>query len=423
MKKLFSFITLLVGFFGVAPYFMGGSVKQHVEADIAKLNQSPNIQAEVTHYERGINRSNAELKIEYTLLDVETGTTQSIPVSTQLNILHGPVLWGNQGVNVGLMSIEMALKPQDSDALKTYNINEDTIKLYTQTHFNGNTDMLLALKAFGFAKDGVTVDIKPAEVNFVINKDQHIKGQGEFKGVSVKEGDTELMFGAAHFSLDQVIGSEEASAIFNGSSSMHLTEFKAFDKTEEKARLSNIKFDWASEVKEKTVDFLVAMNTEALVANGETFSDIGYQMTLNNLNKTALININTTLKNAKAPQEIQWALMQSLPALIADNPELEIKSLKMTTNEGDFNSKAKITVNGDQFNPSNPMEILMAIQANADGRGPEQFFVAKGMAQQIETLIAQNLLVREDKELKFDFSFDKGQALLNGQPFPLGALF
>ena len=79
----------------------------------------------------------------------------------------------------------------------------------------------------------------------------------------------------------------------------------------------------------------------------------------------------------------------------------------------------EVSINQDLYDTNNPMTMMVALNAIANGEGPEEFFTNLGMGGQVEQMVQQNFLVRSAGKLKFDFSFKQGQALLNGNPIPL----
>ena len=68
------------------------------------------------------------------------------------------------------------------------------------------------------------------------------------------------------------------------------------------------------------------------------------------------------------------------------------------------------------------MTMMFAMDADAKGQAPEAFFANLGMGAQIEQMVQQNFIVRDNDLLKFNFSFKQGQAVLNGNPIPLGGM-
>jgi len=106
--------------------------------------------------------------------------------------------------------------------------------------------------------------------------------------------------------------------------------------------------------------------------------------------------------------------------LLTKDPQLKINNLGLTTDHGKITSQLNMKINPELFNLDNPQSIVAAIEADANGSGPEAFFNAQGLATMIDPLVQQKMLIREDGQLKFNITFVKGVPLINGNPMPMG---
>ena len=122
-------------------------------------------------------------------------------------------------------------------------------------------------------------------------------------------------------------------------------------------------------------------------------------------------------------QERMMAFMQIqslLPKMIAKNPEFTIKQLGLNTANGAIASAMNFHFDQTIYDPQNPMSLIMAVNAQAQGEAPKAFFTEIGKADDLNEYISQGLLIEENENVMFEFSFVNGQALLNGMPIPLG---
>ena len=141
-----------------------------------------------------------------------------------------------------------------------------------------------------------------------------------------------------------------------------------------------------------------------------------------------------------------------MPGLMKHSPEFEISRLDLNTSDGEFRGKAKIVFHGENaLALSNPLLLLSAVTAHAEfaiadrlleeivewtsrkemmeaGKSEEgkrlseeeiEVLAVTKRQERLETLVANNILIREDGDYRAWADYETGRLTLNGRPLIL----
>ena len=430
MKKLFIAIIVLAVIFAGAPFFIGSTVETQLREQIEKSNANPSFDISLKSYQKGWFNSYAEIEVAMQLPEAYSGMISDNKITITQDMQHGPLVTKANGMGLALVDalIEIKLPAElQSELDQLEGLEKDLLLITSRTGFNLDNTTYLELKPFSINKEGVALDIKPANGVFSYTLDGQINGQMTWNGLTIsEESNSSVELSKLTIETDQQLISGDIftpSALFNGyfTTSIDLLEITGPSEAE-KVSMNALKLNVKSDINDKLANFGFVVDVKTLQAIEQSFKDVSLDISFDNLDTPTLTTMNEFMTNNQGqdPMAAAAKMQELLPQLLKHQPLLKINKLGVTTESGDIDSNLQVSINQDIYDPNNPMTMMVALDAEAKGNAPEAFFTNLGMAATIEEFVNQNLLVREQQNLTFNFSFKNGQALLNGNPMPLG---
>ncbi|WOH36234.1 YdgA family protein [Thalassotalea fonticola] len=430
MKKRLIATAVVSGLL-VAPYFSGKLAQTEMENMVAKMQNLPNATVSIKNYHRGWFNSTADIVATITQDIAEQVQPLQITVTSKQTMQHGPVLWQSNGLGLGLVDInyDFDIAHNQTDALDiSHTFSEDKLASYVRIGFSGAMTSSINLKPFQISTEQGTFDIHAMNVDSVMTKDGKLQFSGDWQGVDFSEFDEKVLaIGKMQFSAEhQVVRGDLLSynALTVGDTNFTLANLDILGPTQaEQISMKDLSVISASHEKDGLMYADADIKVASINAIGQEFKDFSYLVSFNKLDLDVYQEFQNVLLNNNDPQNQMQLVMEIqalLPKLLAAGPELKIKKFGMKTSQGEIDSQLNIEFDQSLLDANNPMSIMMALKADANGSAPVEFFNAIGMAQNIEALIMQKMLVSDEDEVTFDFTIANGQALINGMPIPLG---
>jgi len=426
MKKIIIALLILIAVLAIPPFFIGSQAESKVREMYTTASEYPNIKFEITEYNRGWFSSDVKIKL---LLDV-AGAPQSDEdtlIITQ-RMQHGPLLWKTDGLGIGLADIRYGVEfPREIQAEmdKIDGLKGDSVSVVSRLSFDGSSTSSMNIAPFAINKDNHQVNIKAGAFNAVVSMSGKIIASGNWEGMQVKENSRTLVdIDTLSMSVDQLLVDGEMftqTALFEGDSSVgikHL-DINGYSPAET-FKISEISFKSATKFKQELANIGFVLSAKKINAVGQEFTDLTYDLSLENINKDTVLAMNNLMLENGGPDELMETYQDLLPELVKKNPTVKLNKMGVTTSVGEINTNALITVNGEAYDEANLMGLIAGIDASASGYAPASFFDNFGMRSDIEMMVQENMLVRENEQIKFDVSFKNGQLMLNGNPMPMG---
>ena len=426
MKKLLIVVAILAIFFIGAPLIIGSSAEKHVRGMYEQMNQHPAVEVSVAEYQSGWFTSKAKIN-----LVVSSANSAPIPpITIHQTLFHGPLLWEVGGLGFGISDSTFNLElPEEAqkelDELKIF--EEDTFKAQLRIFFNGSMKSTFAMKAFNFKEKDVDISVNAAEFNGSASSDGEVESSGYWNGMVVKEKDqTVFNMGTMQLTGKQKIPNGEVFspyAMGDGDFEITVDSFEIQPQNPmESVTVETLKITANSKLNGELMNGGAVFSAKTVKAIQQTFTDFVYDISLENLHVETMKLMNEQMSSPAAQANPMAAMAQVqglLPKLVEHNPILKVNNIGVNTEKGEIKTAMEVRLNQDLYDVNNPMTMMLALNAIANGEGPEEFFTNLGMGGQIEQMVQQNFLVRSAGKIKFDFSFQQGQALLNGNPIPL----
>ena len=426
MKKILILVAVLAAILLVTPFFIGSKVESVIREQVEVAKQYPTYDIKISEYNKGWFSSTAKFELSVKMPMDPTAAPQDVSFEVVQDMQHGPVLWQSGGLGFGLADADINFNlPQElqSELNKVESINDDTLTITSRTAFDLSTDTRFKLNPITMNSDGAEISVKSAEGNFAYTMDGHIEGSSQWQGMTVVENNKNMEMGVMTMTIDQQLVSGTIfapDALYVGDFEIKLDSIDV--DAEQEFNLNKLSIYANSDVKDERAKIAFGMKTESVNAIGQQFDDLQYDLTLENIAMETLQELNQALIQSQgADPMVAAAQMQALlPKLMQTGPVLN-NNIVVKTAQGPISTDIVLKVDQEVYDINNPMTMMIAVDAEAKGNGPEAFFAAFGMAETIEQLVQQKMLVRDESNLKFDFTFKQGQPLLNGQPMPMGA--
>jgi len=278
--------------------------------------------------------------------------------------------------------------------------------------------------------------------------------------ISAKEFDVKTF--ELKYSLDV---QEGVAGLPLGDASLDLASIQVTDRRKAASRavdLHGLKISSSFRASGDTITCAIAFQTAQLKLDDATYGPGILEVELRNLDANGLAKLQQAARELQAqpsqrPAEELHAMLLSkyieiLPELLKRSPEIEITRLGIATPDGDFTGKIKVAFDGTKASSfQDASMVAKAVKAQAELKAAEKLLhraasaIAKtqtrpgadeqkeptspdremdveamsAAVRQVEGLVAQNILVKEDSNYSLKASYDAGQVVLNGRPLPL----
>ncbi len=413
-------------------------------------------------YKQGLFSSELEIILAFPLPDASAITPETISGRIKQTIQHGPLVFG--GPQKISLPIPAQLRAHGSFELEPFMANEP--QAISQLRQLATTDITVHAPLKGRPEIIFTGSPRQAELTMG-NESFTLNWQG-FRGNLFLEGNNllsyDLDFLAPGLEIrgagPQGISIEEITTrarMHEGSHKLSLgtllTTVKKIEillgkGPEERVAMNDLKL----RITNSEHDALLRVEEEISLAHLQ-FADKIYgpgnlKISLANLDTETVAKLTEAIKSLQGnPGNTDVMAMGLLSShastLLAKSPEIRIENFSMASPDGACISSAHIAFNGEGEVILNPFFLLGRLSAEADFSADERFMAvqvknfikerlcaenpdpacdqeaARASSQQLQDLVAQNILLLAGGKYTMTASFKDGQAILNRQPVPL----
>lgn len=465
-KTLLLIITLVLVLLLAIPSTIGRQAEARYQDFLTQMQRN-GLRIVRHDYQRGWLQATAKTEFELIQPPASYADSDLKPLRFVLDnrINHGPyspqqgLVWASFAVDTKVHSEDGSLFPSDYPG-----------QIYTRIKWDGTGATLIDLpkyeRPFQAGQAAIRFDGAQGQILYGIGLDRikaditapflrfsnHEKPLLEFAGVSFKSdyrrAEDGLMVGTARFDLTQ----------------LHLHTPDAA----EQLQLQGLTMDFENTASDGMANGLFSYRLTSAIMNGDSYGPMRLDIRASNLATPALVRLEQALEEIAAQQlsdeqqamAVFGTLLGSGPELLAGNPRLAIEQLHITTPEGLIEGHFEVQPLGLQWSEiSNIPVILEKLSANAGLQMPEKYFHAlfeqqarqsilsqfeqqrllgapadepdpaeldawasAAASQQIEGLLAQEILVREHTQLGTSLSLKNGLLSINGKAVPIPLL-
>lgn len=457
MKKLLALFLLIVALSVAAPGFLGMQAEARYDAVVTQLQAAGYRVADRT-YARGWFTSSARLQLEVPL-PADRATDATPPrVMVKTRAVHGPFL-GDLERPFGLARLDSEVWLDSAPLI----VGDGTAPVRTLVGFLGSARTIVAIPARQVTLEGGRLETAAVAGDIRFGAGEHV-AVGELSmpfaslqgddGVAARVDDLKLALDLRRGPSDLPVGVWRFGV---GRVSLSVPEqAQAF-------ALDGLEVSGSSEVREGALDVAADYGLRAFVAEGKTYGPFDLRLAARRLDIPAIARIQLAGEDAAAAgatveersQALGIALLANAEALLAKDPSVALERLTLDLPDGRVTASFELRSSGLKVAQlRDPEAALQGIQAKAALRMPEvvvdallrqqgrqrlaalaeeqgeeepppaeevEEVAGQYAAQQIETLVAQQLLVRDAGALSMAADLRNGLLTVNGKSIPLAA--
>ncbi|PJD95067.1 MAG: hypothetical protein CK426_07095 [Legionella sp.] len=473
MKKLTGLILILAVLILGGYYGMGFLTERTIKRNIAVINQTNGLLAQVEHYDRGWFSSHADIKwrlhVAERIVTDDNGNTQTIAAQdheliTPITICHGPVIYCHHTLKFGMGYAESTIAlPEQYYKQFDEQFASDSIKPQFDISIFINywlkSTIELAIPEFKLVgKDGsgtVTWEGFKTSMNLSNSKEQ-MDGQIVINGINFFKDNikAELDKVTAHYNMH-----EAKNGLYLGRVHFELPAFTVMEKTETLLGVKKLTLVSDSDIDDNLFHTQFTLAVDSVLADKKTYGPGEFEIALRNLDADVLAQINqqsNQMQNGtdEERQQAMIAMLPELPKLFNKGAELEIKKCQFKFPEGLVDGNLLLTI--PKNDSANPFELMQKVQGHAQLKAPivlikqllqqsilqqlskqpemqqalmQQLNTANTPAltnqqlavmqaeKQVNTMLQKGLLVASGTDYVIELSLLQGQLTINGHSF------
>ena len=456
---------------GVAPYFIGTSVHENVNAAVNEINQQAVYSAEVLSYDKGWFSTTAEIKLAVdfqALINAQNVDSTDIPMEENPGITatlvahHGPVYFGD-GLGLGRVHYTVSI---DGNELREYvqwdgqqpiYRNEGVVGLFGGLSY---ADVIPALSATA-EEEGFTLLFSGYAGEAEPDGDKTLyTSSGESLSISADEFSLEMKYLSMDMSYDGDMVAAFKGDLFESTGKARIESIEisniepgATVKIENLAFATDVKIDEDNNTANVYVEYAV----DKAVGPELDATDMVLGVAINNLDIDFIkayqefSNNSLLVPSEEVPAKMMEFIEANLLTQLKAEPEINITKLKATLPEGSFNAYANTKLVGIDALPGTLEDaaywvthLLADAQITADKALAQSMASGYMMGQLMATPQAQNMTAEElqaaveqqtpmmlstfaqqgliketEKGYETKLTLKDGEASVNGTPIPL----
>ncbi len=458
MKKFFVVLLLLAGVYAGSAYIFGGQVREQYFSFLKKYERYGIVSLSNHSYERGFLSSTAQTLVEVKVpgsLD-DMGEAEVSRFVVRHAIEHGPLVGkgGDFFRNPGLARVDSTIEPWvvDGSPDSLFTQFPELARATSEVHvgFEGRVQADVLIPAVDRSIDGERVTWQGLTLRAEVDPASHsMRGELNMPGLVVKTGEGSIRFEAISSDFDL---SEVMPLVYSGTINAGISSMDIIPATGDAIRVSELRLSSDSSCADSLYHYTQTIGVERFTVGESTYGPAFCELTGKNIDANALSQFQTSLQDlyrtmGDTDSDLFYdrvgELYGSLFAqVLAGTPEIHMPRLQVVTPMGEmtgaFSVKLTSPVEGAALNP---LLLLQHLEAGAQvavheellkgllrmslgqdgepGSDELEILVQLRYNEQIEPLLAQNLLVRDGDVIKADAMFANGRLAVNGQAVPL----
>lgn len=427
MKKLFATIILLAFIGFIAPKFIGSVVEKEHQGVVEKLNENPIITIKSNAYTN--NWFGGTAVTEMTIL-LQDGELDEITIIIEEDLSFGPIIFTDEGVKFALSYSQANINFKD-----LFIDNEIENFIDNKIHITGlltfSKDIISNIVIDEVSKeiDGNKVVSAKAVGQFTLANNNRLYGDFNWGGFEAITGDENFVISGVSFTLDQTLISGDyyqGNAISIGDFNFIVAAIKAKDAmNNEVLAINKLRVSAKSSVDNDLMKINFQYSADEMKSAGQSLKKANLHILLAGLDIKVMQEVNILFSNLTPNTDAMFndENMKKISALVTkmlvNDPVLEVTDFSVETPDGKIETTMQISIDKTSFDEANLMSIMAAVDANADGTAPQEFFTKLGLAPMVDMYVEQGFILRKEQELSINVSFAQGKLQVNGQAIPL----
>ncbi len=408
MKKLTGLVIILAALLLGGYYGMGVLTERTIKKNIAVIDQSNGLYAEISQYDRGLFNSNAKIKwklhipsrvVKDAAGQVQTAPAQDYNVDMPMVIHHGPIIVANHGVRFGLGYATSSFTfPQEYvakfDEVFNKESSKPTLDLNIFVNYLNQSTVDLSVPQFKlFAKEGNgSFNWVGMNATTTISSEmKKISGGLTLNGIQYTNEDMKATLAKVSSDYDL---HETPSGLYLGDANFTLPSFQVEIKDQKIFEINDLIFKSDSDIEEHLFNTHFTATVESILVNNKNYGPGDFEVALRNLDADVLAKINQQTSEMQNGTEIQRqqamiALLPELPKLFSKGAEFEISKLSIKIPEGQIEGTMLISLPKDDN--ANPFGLMQKVQGKAKLKMP-----AATVKQMMQHSVIQQIAAQPD---------------------------
>ncbi len=424
MKKLLIVLLVIIAVVAVSPKFIGSIVANERESIISQLNQAEGIEVSSKSY--SAHWFGAESTLEITLQLAQEGLGNITLVVDEV-LSFGPVIITKDDWYLALGHSDISFRSSGvlvDDEIMTF-INEN-VHVSAVLTFANNVVAHIKTDEVSF-EDGDTQFVAQSSAGqfSLINKKDFV-GELSWGGLELKSTDGSFVIGNVVMDTEQSLVSGnylEGTAILSGDAKFLVDNINYSDVTGSQVfDLEKLLFTTSVTIKDDLLALTLAYGADKIMTVGQTFKQPNVDIVLADIDVNALQELNTLLASlpanvAEQPMsaEVTESIAELADKFLAKDPSLKITDLSLVAEQGKIASDFSLQIDKARFDSKNLMSVMSALNADATGNAPVEFFTQFGVTPMIDNFVEQGYLIKKDKVLSFVAKYSQAQLQINGK--------
>ena len=431
--------TLAVAAAAGTSYYMGGKIQQAIVTTADSWGEDQEVAVRLVHYERGVFTSSARSIWTFAGND----TTHEVQVTH--DIRHGPFPRGYAAQVHTVFHLPDDIDPALTQALQ----GKHPLQWTAQVRWNQEARHTVQADSFQ-AKfdDGSTLDWGGLQAQWTMQPDGlHIQGSAQLPLLDVQTPSAQMRLRMQDLQLQLDNHKSAQYQFWSGPLQLQLAQLQVEDPEAPTFSVEDMDLTASSDL----VDNLVQMRIQTQAAQAGTtdqqVQNAQLHITLTNIDANWLTQAVAWMHSSEAEEELQsWALLSSLPQLLAGHPEIAITHLQFQTSDGVSEFAARMGYTGEDPEAFTLIDLNATLQATLPQSVLEHLLSAKvrndyvalleqmgqpmdetslgaaiqdGVRKRLQSLISQGAIHPTGNRFTSELTFDGDGFQLNGQPTKL----
>lgn len=424
MKKLLIVLLVIIAIVTVSPTFIGSIVADKRQSIISQLNETKGIEVSSKSYSAHWFGAQSSLEISLQLAQEGLGNI-TIVVDEQLSF--GPVIITDDDWYLALGHSDISFNSPSGlvdDEIMTF-INEK-VHFSAMLTFDDNVVAHIKTDEVSFADGDTQFIAQPSAGQFSLINKKDFVGELNWGGFELKSTDGRFVIGPVLMDTQQSIVSGnylEGTAILSGDAKFLVDNINFSDITgSEVFTLQKLLFTTSVKIEDDLLVLSLACGAEEMVTAGQTFKQPNLDIVLADIDVNALQALNillaslpTNIDEQPMSAEVSKAIAELADKFLAKDPSLKITDLSLVAEQGKIISNFNLQIDKTRFDSKNLMSVMSALNADATGNAPADFFTQFGVTPMINTFVEQGYLIEKDKVLSFAAKYSQAQLQVNGK--------
>ena len=455
MKKFLAVLIILAGAYVGAAYIFGGQVRERYFSVLEEYQRYGIVSLSNHAYERGLLSSTAQTLVEISVPGDQTDPGEVSRFVVRHVLQHGPLIGtgGDFFRNFGLARVQSTIEPWVVDGSPESLFTQYPELAQATSDFNVGFDGRLegnvlipamdrSMNAEQVIWQGLTLRAQVDPVS------RSMRGELNMPGLVVKTGEGSIKFEAvsSNFDLSEVMPLVYAGNINAGIATMDITPSDG-----DAIHVSQLTLSSDSSCENALYQYSQTIGVESVTVGESAYGPAFCELAGKNIDAQALSQfqseLQTLYRTMSDTEDLFYDRVGELygslfTKVLAGTPELHMPRLQVVTPMGEmtgaFSVKLTSPVQGAALNPllllqhleagaqvavhEELLKGLLRISLGQDGEQASddlEILVQLRYNEQIEPLLAQNLIVRDGDVIRADAVYANGSLAVNGQAVPL----